>query len=62
MAYMSVQSMTIKKHADAVRRMYAEYSKKLVALQKSHHEETALLLRELEQRKIEELRKFLRQS
>ena len=53
---------TIQKRAEAVLRIYAEYSKKLTALQKKHREEISQLLRELEQRKIEKIRKTLLQS
>ena len=52
----------IQKRAEAVLRIYAEYFKKLTALQKKHREEISQLLRELEQRKIEKIRKTLLQS
>ena len=54
-----IPKAAIQKRADAINRVYFEFSKKLTALQKNHHKEITQLLRELEQRKIEEIRKVL---
>jgi len=55
-----IQTATIQKRADEIKRIYAEYAKRLAALQKKHREEMSQLLRELEQRKIKKLRDTLR--
>lgn len=59
-AYKDASPMTtIQQRATAIRRVYADYARKLAQLQKRHREEVERLLRELEQRKMEAIRKTL---
>jgi hypothetical protein len=46
----------IAERAKAIERIYAEFAQRLDALRRKHNEEVQVLIKELEQKKIEELR------
>lgn len=50
----------IAERAKAIERIYAEFAQRLEALRHKHNEELQTLLKELEQKKIEELRSQLK--
>lgn len=53
---MPQDALDIAEHAKVIERIYAEFSQRLEALRRKHNEEIQALVKELEQRKIEELR------
>ncbi|MDP3770942.1 MAG: hypothetical protein Q8R16_01425 [bacterium] len=57
---MTDDAKDIAERARAVERIYTEFTQRLEALRQKHNEEFKSLLVELEQRKIEDLRKQLK--